>query len=317
MNPDGHGSVLVSVIIPAYNAGRYIDDCLDSVLVQRGPFDLEVIVVDDGSTDDTVDRVRRWETARCIQQPNRGPAAARNAALRMAQGGYLAFLDSDDRWPAGKLARQIALLESHPDVGLVFGDCRQFDSQGEHLETLFEQRGYDLSYWGERVTVVDAFAKLIQGNFITTGSVVARRSCVQAVGYFNEDFRVVEDLEYWFRAALSCRFGRTDDVCLLRRRHDTNSSRDQIAMSLAYLSLIEGLQQHGGARVRLEGNNLRRRKVREYQELGHLYLRQGAARHAAGAYLRALRGQLSLRSAYYLALAIAAAIRGSRATRAL
>ena len=297
---------LVSAIIPVYNAARFIRDCLDSVLAQSGPFALDVIVVDDGSTDDSLAEVRGDAGVRCVEQPNRGPAAARNTALRLAQGDYLAFLDSDDLWPEGKLARQIALLEAHPEIGLVFGDCRQFEAQGDYAQTLFESAGYDSAFWGDPVEVVAPYAKLIGGNFITTGSVVMRRACMEQVGEFDEELRLVEDLDYWFRVALACPMAHLDSVCLLRRRHPENTSRDPIAMTLAYLRMLDAHRRREADRVRPHAAALRSRMTREFQELGHLYSRQGAHGDAVRAYLRALSGKVSLRSVYYLASALAA-----------
>ncbi|WP_157174517.1 glycosyltransferase [Thiocystis violascens] len=306
--PPSRNRPLVSAIIPVHNAARFIRDCLDSVFAQSGPFALDVIVVDDGSTDDSLAELRGYAGVRCIEQPNRGPAAARNAALRLAQGDYLAFLDSDDLWPDGKLARQIALLEAHPEIGLAFGDCRQFDAQGPYVKTLFESAGYDSAYWGDPVEVVAPYAKLISGNFITTGSVVMRRACVERVGEFDETLRLVEDLEYWFRVALACPMAHLDAVYLLRRRHPENTSRDPIAMTLAYLRMLDAHRQREADRVRPHAAALRSRMTREFQELGHLYSRQGAHGDAARAYLRALSGKVSLRSIYYLASALAARV---------
>ena len=294
---------LVSVIIPVHNAARFIRDCLDSVFAQAGPFALDVIVVDDGSTDDSLAELRGYAGVRCIEQPNRGPAAARNAALRLAQGDYLAFLDSDDRWPVGKLAAQIHLLESYPDLGLVFGDCLQFDSQGAFDQTLFESAGYDLGFWGAPVAVEQPYAKLIKDNFITTGSVVMRRACLEAVGDFDETLKLVEDLEYWLRVAQTCPIGRLDTVCLLRRRHADNASGDQIAMSLAYLNVLDRQQCHPDI-ARIHGAALNACRRREYQALGHLHAKAGAHREAAGAYLHSLRSRFSLRTGYYLATAV-------------
>jgi glycosyltransferase involved in cell wall biosynthesis len=300
------GTPLVSVVVPTYNSAAYIGECLDSVFRQSGPFALDVIVVDDGSTDDTVAQVRNGYPARCIEQANRGPAAARNVALGLARGDYVAFLDSDDLWPDGKLARQVEVLQRHPDVGLVFGDCRQFDENGPRAQTLFESGGLGAAFWGDPLYVIDPYAKLMRGNFITTGSIVMRRTCVATVGQFDESLRLVEDLEYWLRIALRYPIAHLDDVCLLRRRHAENTSRDPIAMSLAFLRVLEKHRQNHLADAKAQGASLRRRLAREYQELGHLHLRRGARTDAAGAYLRALRTRPSVRSLYYLLSALVA-----------
>lgn len=297
---------LVSVVVPAFNASCFIDDCLDSVYAQTGSFNLDVIVVDDGSTDNTVSRVRSGGRAlRCVKQPNRGPAAARNAALRLAQGDYIAFLDSDDLWPEGKLERQVKLLESNPDVGLVFGDCRQFDAHGYFADTLFQSSNCDVDFWGDQLYVVNAYAKLMGGNFITTGAVLMRRVCMDAVGVFDEGLRLVEDFEYWLRIALEYPLAHLDDICLLRRRHNENSSSDAVAMALAGLRVLEVHRRRYDAAARARGVSLRSCLAHDYQKLGHLYMRHGAHREAARAYLRGCYGAASFRSAYYFVFAVA------------
>ncbi|NTU65476.1 MAG: glycosyltransferase family 2 protein, partial [Chloroflexi bacterium] len=117
----------ISVVIPAFNASRYVDVCLDSVFCQSGDFDLEVIVVDDGSTDDTVFLLEQRAGVRLHRQAQRGPSAARNVGIAMASGEYVAFLDVDDLWPPGSLKSRFAVMLQNPDAGLAFGDCRQFD----------------------------------------------------------------------------------------------------------------------------------------------------------------------------------------------
>src|SRR5512139_3128801 len=119
----------VSVVIRAYNAIDHIEDCLASVTDQRTPFSLEIIVVDDGSTDGTLEKLRSTPGLTCLAQSKRGPAAARNAGIRHARGEYIAFLDADDLWPDGKLQKQVELLQRHPDAAMCFGDCRQFEGE--------------------------------------------------------------------------------------------------------------------------------------------------------------------------------------------
>jgi len=298
---------LISVVIPTYNADAYIESCLDSVFSQHGDFQLDVIVVDDGSRDDTVARVRGCgHPVRCVEQANAGPAAARNTALRMARGDFIAYLDSDDLWPPGKLANQIALLQAHSDIGLLFGDCRQFDQQGEFSETLFEGSFQAEDFWGDPLYVLQPYAKLLRGNFITTGSIVMRRACLEQVGLFDEGLRLVEDLECWLRIALAFPIAHLDEVCLLRRRHQENTSRDQVAMSLAFLHVLQRHWERYADQIRAQGADLGSRVTAEYQELGHLYMRRGAHREAARAYLRSLARRPGIRPAYYLMSALVA-----------
>jgi glycosyltransferase involved in cell wall biosynthesis len=304
MSTHGPARPLVSVVIPAYNAAPFMRECLDSVFSQAGAFELDVIVVDDGSRDATVDICRGY-ALRCLEQPNSGPAAARNRALRHARGELVAFLDADDLWPPGKLARQLQFLGEHPDIGLVVGDCRQFDEKGPYAQTFYEGSGRNDDYWEHPVYIRRAYAKLIDANYVTTGSVVMRRACFEEAGPFDEELRLVEDLEFWLRVALVTSFGHVPEVCLLRRRHEENTSRDQVAMSRAHLRVLEKHLARFPTQVAAQGADLHRRKVREYQELGHLHARRQDYRGAMGAYGRALAARPSIRSLYYFLTALA------------
>lgn len=228
----------VSVVIPAHNAARHLSACLDSVFAQDMAGDMEVIVVDDGSTDDTRLRALAHPGVLCPSQSNQGPAAARNAGLDRARGEFVAFLDADDLWPAGKLRHQLDLLARHGEAGLCFGDCRQFGEGVAGTDTLFAQMREEVAAWGPGPYLPAAYERLLTANFITTGSVVARRERLLALGGFDARLRLVEDLELWLRLARQAPVLWTPEVCLLRRRHPDNLSRDQQAMSLAYLEVL-------------------------------------------------------------------------------
>src|SRR5437867_1708261 len=119
----------VSIVIPTYNYGRYVVEAVESVLNQSFQ-DREVIVVDDGSTDDTRERLERFRgRIRYIYQRNKGLPAARNTGIRAARGAYVAFLDSDDLWLPEKLALQVPILDTRQQVGMVYTDAHLFDDQ--------------------------------------------------------------------------------------------------------------------------------------------------------------------------------------------
>jgi glycosyltransferase involved in cell wall biosynthesis len=126
----------VSVVVPAYNYGRYVAEALESVLTQDYPLELlSVIVVDDGSTDDTAAVVHGFaqrypDTVRLVRQPNSGPEATVNRGLAEADGELLALLDADDAWLPGKLRAQVQMLQADPALGLVFGDSVPVDGEG-------------------------------------------------------------------------------------------------------------------------------------------------------------------------------------------
>src|SRR5579875_780429 len=123
---------LVSVIVPAFNLARFLSAALDSALAQTDPGGrIEIIVIDDGSTDETPEVLARYQDrVRAIRQPNRGLTAAIAAGLAEARGEFIALLDADDEWPRDRLARHVAILRAHPLVGLVHGDMEVTDAYG-------------------------------------------------------------------------------------------------------------------------------------------------------------------------------------------
>lgn len=199
---------LVSVIIPVFNC-RYISDALHSVMKQTYPF-MEIIVVDDGSTDDTPEILARHEHIMRLRTENRGVAAARNQGLKACHGDLLSFLDADDLWSREKTANQVAFLAKHPDVDAVYGRFRNF----------FEE-GADLPAWIDR----EKFLAPATGTLISPGTIMVRKRVLPMIGWFNETLKIGEDLD-WF-----ARFGNRrirvffDDHTVMRRRlHGGNIS---------------------------------------------------------------------------------------------
>jgi glycosyltransferase involved in cell wall biosynthesis len=132
--PDDPATALVSVVIPCYNQAHFLAEALDSVLAQTHP-QIEVVVVDDGSTDNTSAVAAAYPGVRCIRQPNRGLAAARNTGLRHTTGDYLVFLDADDRLLPHAITTGLRELANHPDAAFVFGHYRHIGLAGEPLPT--------------------------------------------------------------------------------------------------------------------------------------------------------------------------------------
>ena len=291
---------LISVVIPVHNAQNFLAVCLSSVVAQAGPFKLQVIVVDDGSTDTSPEIARQHVQVICLQQPNLGPSAARNAGIAMAQGEFIAFLDADDLWPPDKLAVQLSALTRQPEAALVFGDCRQFDATGPWQRTQFESDGLGIAAWGEGATVPCAYSRLLHENFITTGSVLVRRSVLVELGGFAENLRLVEDLELWLRIARRYPIAWCDPVCLYRRRHGANTSQDAEAMGLAYLEVLSRQTKyaHGSAGAAIP--ELKRLQACEYQHLAALALSRGAAPAACQRAFRAIATRFSWRAAWLL-----------------
>jgi glycosyltransferase involved in cell wall biosynthesis len=174
--------ITISVIIPAYNAARFLPRCLNSVFAQTLK-PAEVIVVDDGSTDDTA-AVAAALGARVISQANGGISAARNTGIRNASGDWLAFLDADDLWAPEKLERQAARIR--PETVLVYTGIRIFDDKGVR---------------GEKPAIdpIAARKMLRYCNPITPSTVLLRREAVAQIGGFRKGLDACEDWGLWFR----------------------------------------------------------------------------------------------------------------------
>ena len=194
--------VNISVIIPVYNGAPTIADTLDSVIRQRHPR-LEIIVVDDGSTDDLRGAIARWTQShqpvlqkmgiviQLFHFENAGPSMARNRGIERSQGKYIAFLDADDQWSVDKLRAQALVLDQRPEVGLVYSWTDCVDSLGT-----FVCPG---SY---RSSDSQAAVKLLLQNYIDNGSSpMVRRAVLDDVGLFNPDLRCAEDWDLWIRIA--------------------------------------------------------------------------------------------------------------------
>jgi glycosyltransferase involved in cell wall biosynthesis len=196
---------LVDVILPAFNGSRVIRRALDSAFVQRVP--LRVIVVDDGSTDDSAQIARSYgERVTVISQANRGVSGARNTGLAEARAPYIAFLDQDDVWEPGKLERQLEVLVAVPDVGLVFTDMQLLEDDGKIVEDGFLHATAPYATLAKTSLGRAAFVlserladAVVRFNFISPSTVVARREALEGIGGFDESFRLIDDADCWIR----------------------------------------------------------------------------------------------------------------------
>jgi cellulose synthase/poly-beta-1,6-N-acetylglucosamine synthase-like glycosyltransferase len=207
----------VSVIIPAYNAALYVGEALGSVFEQTFR-DFEVIVIDDGSTDDTARVVQRASAgrARYLRQPNAGPSASRNRGVLESSSSLICFLDADDVWMKDKLTRQVECLQRNPQAGLVYTDY----SRGRLQETSPGSRLKAYSHKGSG----NVFYNLLRQNFIHTSSVMLRREVLPSAGLFDPNLRGTEDLELWLRIARNNAFAYLDESLVFVRQHEANTT---------------------------------------------------------------------------------------------
>src|SRR5688572_11167060 len=222
----------VSVIMPAFNSAAYIDAAMDAVLNQTVS-DLELLVIDDGSADETAAIVARRREAdpriRLLHQPNAGPGAARNAGFREARGEFFAFLDSDDEWAPTFVERQLAVLAARPDVDVVFGNAlyRGGPRRGQPA------RRVDLDDCTLLLSDILANDEL---HFIIT---LFRRSVVDAVAGFNPMFVTNEEYEMWLRAGLAVfKFARNSQPLGWYRCRPDSLSASEVRMLQGVLRVL-------------------------------------------------------------------------------
>lgn len=241
-------SCLVSVVIPAFNAESFIGDALQSVRVQKHR-PLEVIVVDDGSTDNTeaVVRSAAEQTSvgfeiRYLRQKNGGPSSARNTGIKAARGTWIAFLDADDIWIEDKLSLQMDYLKAHDDVTLIFGDMEIFSEGTVLVPSAYECYGYPQC--DENGILLDPFRRLVASNPIFTGTLIVRRDCFDSVGLFDETIKYGEDYDMWLRLALLYPLACIPKVLMSRRKHDSNLSGVEEFFYYSKLYILEKLCNH-------------------------------------------------------------------------
>jgi|GEM_PF-457222 len=202
---------LVSVIIPTYNYGYYIEGTIQSVLSQTFS-DFEVIVVDDGSTDNTGEIVRQFgDKVQYIRQDNGGPNMARNTGIKAARGQYIAFLDADDKWLPEKLERQMPLIQRDPKIGLVYSRVYKFDQSG----VIFGHYPLGPCYRGK------VMRQLYMRQVITMSSALMKREVFKRVGLFDEKVTGPDDWDMWLRIAACYEFDFVPQPLALYRIHNS------------------------------------------------------------------------------------------------
>jgi len=221
-------SPLVSVIIPNYNHARYLPQAIDSVLAQDYPH-YEIIVVDDGSTDDSRTVAARYQDRiEYIWQKNRGLSAARNTGLQTARGDLIGLLDADDLYEPDFLSTMVDILQTAPEFEAVYCGYQFVDEQNR---ALFQQET-------RAIPPAQLYPALIEGNFLVPESMLARRHCYEAVGPFDESLRACEDWDIWLKMAR--RFPITGTTRLLTRHRilPGSMSSDPIRMLNNRLTVI-------------------------------------------------------------------------------
>jgi glycosyltransferase involved in cell wall biosynthesis len=216
---------LVSVVIPAHNSRLYIASALDSILIQKHR-PVEILVVDDGSTDSTAQIVRGYAPeVRLIEQEQRGHPAARNVGIRAASGEFLAFLDHDDLWSLDKLELQIASFERNPDLDFVFG----------HIQNFFTP---EMSPEERKLLAVPL--RPLPG--LLQGALLARRRSFDHVGPFSEEHSTGDFIDWYGRATVAgMSVEMLPETVVYRRIHASNYQRTHKHERREYLRAVKEL----------------------------------------------------------------------------
>jgi glycosyltransferase involved in cell wall biosynthesis len=301
----------VSVVIPTYNCAARLVRALESVAAQTVPQEsIELLVIDDGSSDDTAERVAQFAasshcTTRYVRQDNAGPAAARNHGLRLAQGEAIAFLDADDWWEPDKLAQQLPLLNG--DTALVYCGNRFVDANGAPLANYEREIALHRG---------DILLALFCEFFLLTSAVVLSKAAVDAVGPFRADLPVGEDYEFFLRIAAKFHADCAPAPLLVRCvRPDSLSRRDYALDARVDLDTFrEFLAAHPDF-ARANAAAVRQRVARYRYEFAYRLLADGKPRAAIEQLTQSLRTRASVAAVRTLCRALLSAWRPAAATR--
>jgi glycosyltransferase involved in cell wall biosynthesis len=233
----------VSVVMAAYNAERFIGLAIESALSQTAG-DLELIIVDDGSSDGTEHAIAPFRAdprVRYSRQENSGQCAAKNKGIELARGDFVAFLDADDLWRRDKLERQLRLFEDRPDVGVVYGFLEKIDGAGQPLPW------EPVSPWQGYVT-----PRLLKENFVPFASAVVRRSLLVRNAGFDPGLDMGIDYDLWLRLSMQCEFDYVPAVVGSYRVWEGQMSRKVFQRYTAGIGIMSAFLARYGTVIRRE-----------------------------------------------------------------
>jgi glycosyltransferase involved in cell wall biosynthesis len=284
-----------SIVIAAYNSAATIDATLESCLAQTYA-DCEVVVVDDGSRDDTVARVRAFgDRVRLVVQPNGGLPNARNVGVRAASGEFIAWMDADDLCHPDRVRLGVAVLRAHPDVELVCSDFSAFtdperDFEASHLAAYYRsvrREGGVAGLYDEMrpasgeieapLYLGQAYERLLKGNFAHPPTVMVRRSVFDRVGYFDEALRYNSDYDQILRIARAGRFAFLDKALLRYRRSDAQMSHGSAGgrIPLETLQILDKVRRDDPETARRNASVLRARTAQALVEAAEMVVYSG------------------------------------------
>jgi len=276
----------VSVIIPTYNYGQYIDKSIDSVLSQTYR-DFEIIVVDDGSTDNTREIIegKYKNEVRYFYQDNRGAPAARNHGLRESKGEFINFLDADDWLMPMALLSRVEYFKKHPDCGWVYGPWYYHDEQGKDVTKEFYL--YPFAYRSRRKGNI--LGRMLLGELIHTSTVMVSRSLLLEAGGFDITLPGLQDYELWLRVAARSPVGFVDEYNVVVVTHENSISQSGTDGYRTRLKIMRNAESLYPEAVRMLGYKWHRKFAQVIAERGRHLVIEGDVSGGRRLLLEAIR----------------------------
>lgn len=290
----------VSVVIPAYNSEEFIGEAIGSALAQTLRIS-EIIVVDDGSSDQTAEVAAKLG-ASVIRQEHGGISVARNAGIRAAKHDWIAFLDADDLWEPKKIQYQWAAIRRHPDVGLVSCDLSQWIDGSPVSESVSGVAGVADN------DVPMVYIPQAQGAFLidrmtyNSPAMLIRRELLLSVGLFDEQVRYVEGVECYLRVIARCPIVLVELPLVRQRLHQQNTSANSVGMRLSWIKMVDRLSAEPAKYPAGAAEALAKDMSAQFIPLGRTLLGEGRMREARNLFTRSLKKKFSKRALLLWAL---------------
>lgn len=271
----------VSVIIPTYNCGAYITYAIDSALRQTYK-DFEIIVVDDGSTDNTKELLKPYiesSKIRYIYQENNGSASARNAGILNSQSENIAFLDADDEWLPEKLKKQIEYFDKNPIYDLVYCNAKIINDNGDEKGIYIKQKYFSIK-------TNEMSKMLLLKNFIPFSSIIIKRPCIDKIGLFNPTIKGSEDYDFLLRISAKYNIGYLDIIGVKYRISAINKSHDLELRHRETIKILSNFLKN--MKLRVTTFALRKRLARSHYGLGYALFEKNEFKASGQALKRAI-----------------------------